>query len=253
MEMIDENVRRAGTEGFNLPHDIVKLPTQGVFYKSKKSSIKVGYLTATDENYLMSNENKENIIMTLLRSKVYENELRPDELVDSDVEAILIFLRNSSFGPEYKINLVDPKTNKLFEHSEIIDVLTLKETEVKPDENGLFSTTLPRTNVEVKLRPLTFQEGIDIDVLMAKYPKGVTAPLITARLSKEIVSINGDSDIGVISEFISRLPIMDSKHIRTFLKENVPQLDLKRQVNAPSGELVTFNVSFGVDFFRPFF
>ena len=56
MEMIDENVRKAGTEGFNLPHDIVKLPTQGVFYKSKKSSIKVGYLTATDENYLMSRD-----------------------------------------------------------------------------------------------------------------------------------------------------------------------------------------------------
>ena len=253
MELIDENVRKAGAEGFNLPHDIVKLPTQGIFYKSKKSSIKVGYLTATDENYLMSNENRENIIITLLRNKIYENELRPDELVDSDVEAILIFLRNSSFGPEYKLNLVDPKTNKIFEHTEIIDVLKLKDTEVKPDENGHFTTILPRTNTEIKLRPLTFQEGIEIDNLISKYPKGVTAPIITARLSKEIVSVNGNTDIGVISEFISKLPIMDSKHIRTFLKENVPQLDLKRQVNAPSGELVTFNVSFGVDFFRPFF
>ena len=70
---------------------------------------------------------------------------------------------------------------------------------------------------------------------------------------KEIVSIDGNSDMGNISQFVTTLPIMDSKHIRKILRENVPQLDLKRQVYAPSGELVTFNVSFGVDFFRPFF
>ena len=29
---------------------------------------------------------------------MYEHDLRPEELLDGDVEAILIFLRNSSFG-----------------------------------------------------------------------------------------------------------------------------------------------------------
>ena len=38
----------------NLPHDVVSLPSKGKFYKNKKSSIKVGYLTANDENILMS-------------------------------------------------------------------------------------------------------------------------------------------------------------------------------------------------------
>ena len=250
---MDEQTLKAATDGFNLPHDIVKLPTQGIFYKSKKSSVKVGYLTENDENYLMSNENRDNLVITLLRNKIYENELRPDELVDSDVEAILLFLRNSSFGPEYRLNLIDPKTNKIFEHTEIIDSISLKETQFKPGEDGLFTTTLPRTGVEVKLRPLTFSEGIEIDNVMSKYPKGITTPIITTRLLKEIVSINGNEDKGHISEFVNNLPIMDSKYIRTFLRDNVPQLDLKREAIAPSGELVTFNVSFGVDFFRPFF
>jgi hypothetical protein len=250
---MDENTLRAATEGFNLPHDVIKLPTQGIFYKSKKTSIKVGYLTATDENYLMSNDNKENIVMTLIRNKLYEHDLRPEELVESDVEAILIFLRNSSFGPEYKLNLVDPKTNKLFEHSEILDNISLKQCDLKPDENGVFTTVLPKTNVEIKLRPITFYETVELDKLAEKYPKGVTAPVITNRLMKEIVSVDGNTDMGNISQFVSTLPIMDSKHIRKILRENVPQLDLKRQVYAPSGELVTFSVSFGVDFFRPFF
>jgi hypothetical protein len=250
---MDAELLKAGTEGFNLPHDVVKLPTQGIFYKSKKTSVKVGYLTANDENYLMTNNNKESIVMTLLRNKIYEHELRPDELVESDVEAILLFMRNSSFGPEYTVNLIDPKTSKMFEHTEVVDVIKMKEVNEKPDNEGYFNTTLPKSGAEVKLKPITFYESIELENLMEKYPKGITAPLITQRLNKEIISVNGNDDKGVISEFINNLPIMDSKYIRKYLKENVPQLDLKRQVIAPSGELVTFNVSFGVDFFRPFF
>jgi hypothetical protein len=49
------------------------------------------------------------------------------------------------------------------------------------------------------------------------------------------------------------MPIMDSKYIRTFLRENIPSLDLKKQVKTPSGEIVNFNITFGVEFFRPFF
>ena len=49
------NEREYGQMNFNLPHDVVPLPSQGLFYKNKKKSIKVGYLTALDENLLMSN------------------------------------------------------------------------------------------------------------------------------------------------------------------------------------------------------
>jgi hypothetical protein len=64
---MDQSIIDAGTESFNLPHDIVQLPSGGVFYKSKKKSIKVGYLTANDENALMgaSQMSNDNIIMTL--------------------------------------------------------------------------------------------------------------------------------------------------------------------------------------------
>ena len=93
---MDQSIIDAGTESFNLPHDIVQLPSGGVFYKSKKKSIKVGYLTANDENALMgaTQMSNDNIIMTLLRSKIYEHDLRPEELLDGDIEAILIYLRN---------------------------------------------------------------------------------------------------------------------------------------------------------------
>jgi hypothetical protein len=70
---------------------------------------------------------------------------------------------------------------------------------------------------------------------------------------KQIIEINGESDREKVSQMISNLPIMDSKFIKNFINENEPSLDLKRTVRAPSGDLVNFDITFGVDFFRPFF
>jgi hypothetical protein len=53
--------------------------------------------------------------------------------------------------------------------------------------------------------------------------------------------------------FVDQLPIMDSKYIRNFMRDNQPSLDLTRTAIAPSGELVSFEIAFGVEFFRPFF
>ena len=47
-----ENTVNYEQMNFNLPHDVIQLPSGGIFYKSKKKSIKVGYLTAQDENLL---------------------------------------------------------------------------------------------------------------------------------------------------------------------------------------------------------
>jgi hypothetical protein len=252
---MDEKLIQAGTENFNLPHDVVQLPTGGVFYKSKKKSVKMGYLTANDENILINSiqGDRDNVVMSLIRGKLYEPELRPDELLESDIEALLLFLRNTSFGPEYKVSLTDPKTDKKFTTEILLDELNIKKTNVKPDENGFFTTTLPKSNVTVKLRPISYGEAMEIEKMVEQYPAGRVAPKINWRLMKQIQEINGDSDKGNIAKFIDSLPIADSKYIRNFLKENIPSLDLTKTIKAPSGELVTTEIAFGVEFFRPFF
>jgi hypothetical protein len=250
---MDASLLQAATENFNLPHDVVQLPSGGIFYKSKKKSIKVGYLTANDENILIGATQNQNIIINLLRSKIYEHDLRPEELLESDIEAILIFLRNTSFGPEYKINLIDPVTNKSFETTILLDEMNIKKPNVSPDENGLLTTTLPRSGTVVKVRPLNYNDVSELDKMSEQYPAGRVAPKITWRLSKMIQEVDGMTDREKISNFVQTLPIMDSKYIRNFVKENVPSLDLQKTVMAPSGEKVTFEITFGVEFFRPFF
>ena len=81
---------------FDLPHDVVELPSRGIFYKNKKKAVKVGYLTASDENLLLGAS--KNFTLQLLRNKIYEPDLRPEDMIEGDIEAILIFLRNTSFG-----------------------------------------------------------------------------------------------------------------------------------------------------------
>jgi hypothetical protein len=255
--MENMTAEQAGQMNFTLPHDVVTLPTGGIFYKSKKKSVKVGYLTASDENVLISvlgsNTTTNQIIMNLIRSKVYENDIHPEELLEGDVEAILIFLRNTSFGPEYNVNVNDPKTGKPFQTTLVLDEINIKPNKNQPDENGNFVTILPKSGVSVKLKPLSYGELIELEKMADSYPTGRVVPRVTWRLNKQIVDINGNSDRNYISQFIETMPISDSKYIRTFMNENEPRLDLNREVIAPSGEKVNVDINFGVEFFRPFF
>jgi hypothetical protein len=87
-----DEVLKYGQENFNLPHDVIKLPSKGVFYKPKRESLKIGYLTAQDENLLMSqNMSGTDLIKTLLRNKIYEHGFDVEQLLPGDVQAILLF------------------------------------------------------------------------------------------------------------------------------------------------------------------
>ena len=191
--------------------------------------------------------------MTLLRNKIYEHDLRPDELLEGDIEAILIFLRNTSFGPEYSISVEDPSTGKMFTTEIILDELNIKQSSTQPNEDGTFTTTLPKSNSVVKLKILNFGEVNELSKMENDYPVGRVAPKVTWKLLKQIVEVDGNSDKGAIAKFIDTMPIADSKHIRNFLRDNQPSLDMRKQVRTPSGEIVTVTVTFGVEFFRPFF
>ena len=247
---MDNQAKEYGQSNFSLPHDVVPLPTQGVFYKNKKKSIKVGYLTASDENILMGGGT--DMTQALLRAKIYEPDVRIEDLMEGDIEAILIFLRNTAFGPEIDLNLIDPATRKPFKGTVRLDELDIIKGQ-EPSEDGTFVTTLPKSQTTVKLKPMTYGEITEIQKLADSYPQGRTVPKVTWRLNKQIIEINGVTDKSEISKFIEQMPIADSKYIRQFMDDNEPRLDLNRTILAPSGEKLTVNVGFGVDFFRPFF
>lgn len=247
--------RAYGQENFTEPHDVVQLPSQGLYYKNKKKSVKVGYLTAVDENILAnaSRNGGEGIISQLVRAKLFEPDLKPEDLLDGDLETILIFLRNTSFGPEYKVKLVDPENGNYFDSIINLETLDFNKPSTDPDNDGLFTVTLPKTGAVVKLKPLTYGDTLDLDKMANNYPAGLIPPRVTWRLMKQITSINGDTTTETISKFVNTMPIMDSKFINNFIKDNEPRLNLDKEIIAPSGRKVLTRVTFGAEFFRPFF
>ena len=248
-----DQAQQYGQMNLNLPHDVVPLPSQGLFYKNKKKSLKVGYLTAQDENILLSSNPNKNLVTTLLKNKIYEPDFNINELLDGDAEAILIFLRNTAFGSEYNFKLKDPKTGKDFDSTVMLDELDIMKPKIKPNDNGLFEFNLPKSGVNVQCRLLNISDTTELSRLEESYPNGMTVPIITKRLEKHIVSIDGDGDRERIATFVNTLPIMDSKFIRNTMADCEPRLDLNRTVIAPSGEKVNVRITFGAEFFRPFF
>jgi hypothetical protein len=243
-----------GQMDFNLPHDVVSLPSKGMFYKPKKESLKVGFLTAADENLLMSqNIPKEGLITTLLKNKIYEPGFDVGQMIDVDVQAVLLFLRNTAFGPKYNYIITDPITNKKFEVAINIDEVNYIASVHQPSVDGFFSTELPKSGAKVKCKVLTVKETNEIDSIQNSYPENMVAPIMTKRLESQIVELNGERDKGKIAQFVNQMPISDSKYLRKFLRECEPKLDLLRTITAPSGEKVAVEVTFGAEFFRPFF
>jgi hypothetical protein len=134
----------------------------------------------------------------------------------------------------------------------MLDQLPIRKGQ-EPNPDGTFTVTLPKSNTTVKLKPLTYGEIRDINRVLDTYPQGRIAPSVTLKLQRQLVELNGTLDKGEIAKFVEQLPIADSKFIKDFLNENEPRLDMMKSVTTPSGERLTVNVGFGVDFFRPFF
>lgn len=76
--------------------------------------------------------------------------------------------------------------------------------------------------------------------------------LITNRLEKSIVSINGETDKQKISEMIKRMPARDSLMLRRYIEENKPGVDWNVEIEKPQslgGGSMTIFLDWGADAF----
>jgi hypothetical protein len=90
------------------------------------------------------------LTLNLLRAKIYEPDIRVEDLIEGDVEAILIFLRNTAFGPEMELNLTDPVSKKQFQTNVMLDQLSIINGQL-PNEDGSFTINLPKHNQQLNL------------------------------------------------------------------------------------------------------
>ena len=138
-------------------YDIIPLPSKGECYPHKKNCLPVAYLTAADENIIASPNmyNNGNLIDILLERKILDKSIKVSELTKGDRDAIILWLRETAYGPEYPI--VARYEDKEFET--VTDLSTLKyfDFKLKGDENGYFDYTT-ESGDKLKFKFLTAQE-----------------------------------------------------------------------------------------------
>lgn len=158
-------------------YDIISLPSNGQCYKNKVSRVPVSYLTAYDENLITSpNLYKDGMIIDfLLKQKVVGNDLNLDELCVGDVDAIILFLRATSYGSEFPIVARDPMSGEEVESVVDLSTLKYKEFTLVGDENGNFEYELPVSKDKVKFKFLTRKDLRILDTLSKIESDGVKA------------------------------------------------------------------------------
>lgn len=145
--------------------DVIPLPSKGEGYKDKIAKMSVAYLTAYDENMIVSpNLYRDNLILDyILQEKILSKEIDPMDLLEGDREAIILFLRASGYGNEYPITATDDVTGKEFNTTVDLSQLKYKEFKLKGDSNGWFSFTLPVSKKEVKFRFPTHRDNVILE------------------------------------------------------------------------------------------
>lgn len=145
--------------------DVIPLPSKGEGYKDKIAKMSVAFLTAYDENMIVSpNLYKDNHILDyILQEKVLSKEIDPLDLLEGDRDAIILFLRASGYGNEYPITATDEATGKEFDTVVDLSKLEYKDFRLKGDSNGWFSFTLPVSKKEVKFRFPTHRDTLTLE------------------------------------------------------------------------------------------
>ena len=142
---------------FSESFDVIPLPSKGECYDNNMSTIAVSYLTANDENMIVApNLYRDGLILDyLLKAKIKNKSINPDDLLEGDREAIILWLRATGYGTQYPVTVTDNKSGIDFDT--VVDLTQIKHKPfvLKGDGNGNFDFTLPVSKDEIKFRFLT--------------------------------------------------------------------------------------------------
>ena len=237
-------------------YEIVKLPSKGLFYKNGIKEVNVEYMTSKDEDLLTTPSLIENgtVLDILLKRKIKTKGIVADELLAGDRNAIILFLRSSSYGSTYNVQVPDPRTNVIFKTDVDLLKLRYKKVNEKPDGDGHFSVKLPMRKKTVKFRLLTSGE----ETMLLRQSEALQEAMSlefseysTLKLKSHVVSIGDKTDRSYINKFIDAMPALDALTIRKKILDVSPDVDMTYKFKTKDGYEFNAELSIGIDFFFP--
>ena len=255
---------------FVVPTEIIDLPSKGLVYPEGHAlhgveSIEIRHMTAKEEDTLTSRTllKKGIAIDKILNDIIMDKNIKVDNMIIGDKNALVVAARITGYGPEYSTKVTCPSCNKTQEFE--FDLLQqnvngplnkeqLEEIGIRVTSINTYVISLWKGKAEVELKLLT---GRDEAILFDKMQKaqkntGAAEANLTDQLRLMIRSVNGSTDVGVINQFVNSLPIADSRRLRTMYKKIAPSVELINTFTCVVCDYETdMEVPFSQDFFWP--
>lgn len=231
MEATQESSSQVSSSNFHMgpvnsdvQYDIISLPSNGQCYPNKVDRLPVGYLTAYDENLITSpNLYKDGLIIDfLLKHKVLDDSINLDNLCLGDVDAIILFLRATSYGPEFPITARDPQSGEEIETVVDLTQFKSKEFNLKGDDNGHFDYQLPISKDNIKFKFLTRKDEKMLKILSEIEEDGVKAHMIRQQVQ-------------LLSDAIKSDKVLDGKTKHEYLKDMEKYKDWSKKLESKGG------------------
>ncbi len=249
--------------GFEIPVETVPLPSGGKCYDADhplhgKDTVDIRAMTAREEDILTSKAliKKGTVISHLIKSCLIDKRVNPETLLAGDRNALMVALRVTGYGTEYKVEVDCPACGERSKHNFNLGELPVKRLDLEPIALGsnVFEATLPATKAVVRFKLLTGQDEQDIMQASERRKKqGQRAEnLVTQRLKYSLVSANGITDRSKLDMMINNLPARDSLYLRKHIDNNEPGIEMKAWMDCPAClEHSEVRLPLGAAFFWP--
>tara|TARA_Y100001937_G_C7135648_1_gene339867 strand:+ start:2111 stop:2962 length:852 start_codon:yes stop_codon:yes gene_type:complete len=251
---------------FVVPTEFVELPSGGRFYPENhplhgQSTIEIKQMTAKEEDILTSRTLLKNgvAIDRVIQSLITDKRVNSDSLLVGDRNAILIAARVSGYGNDYNTTVSCPACGTAQEYS-----FDLKEAYIHSgnddtalsltsNDDGTFSTILPRTQVNVVFRLLNGNdEKAMVNQAESARKRNRPEQAVTSQIRSMVVSVNGDNTPQALNYLIENIPSLDARHLRTCYKTASPNIDLTQHFSCENcGHEQEMEVPLTADFFWP--
>lgn len=237
---------------FKLPTEVIELPSKGLLYPEgselAKGTIEMKYMTAKEEDILTNQSYiQKGIVLDKLMKSLIVSDIKYDDLLIGDKNAIMVAARILGYGKDYSFSLLGE------DHSVDLSLIENKPLNEDLFKDGAteFEFTLPHSGNKLTFKLLTHkdEQSISRELEGLKKINKDNSPELTTRLKHLITSVEGKTEPKDIREFVDNyLLARDSRALREYIKKIQPDVDL---TFFPEGESDRVNIPIGVSFFWP--
>ena len=191
------------------------------------------------------------VIDRLLDALILTKDVKTDDLILGDKNAVMVAARILAYGSEYSAEIIHPVSGETYTHEFDLSQCDFKELpeDVDYSENA-FEFELPVTKTKVIYRLLTGKEETSINKELESRKKLGQSTEITTRIKHAIISIDGETNRGTNNSFVDNMLSKDSLSLRQEMAFVAPDINLTQDIDM-EGEMVKVDIPMTINFFWP--